>query len=167
MSIENPNGIFCGKFDKDLRNKFRIKRLSLGLTYPTLAEFLKINPSTIRKWESGKTSTCHTRFINKITKFMNGEMDDTLTHATMQDTAIMNDLWPKIPRKVQICLERTAVLYNFCVGNPNQQDNLITGITQVLDNTAKAMLTNTPPQANKDKDAPEDGAQDNGPNEKE
>jgi hypothetical protein len=69
---------FNGTFDSSIRQELREKRRFVGVSLEQLGEFLKINWTTIRKWEAGVTTTCHPRHISRIISFLDGEFDEEI-----------------------------------------------------------------------------------------
>lgn len=70
--------IFDGEFTPEIRSLLNRKRRSLGLPYHSIATFLEVNWSTVRKWEMGPTLHCETFLRDKVEKLLNGDFDDKL-----------------------------------------------------------------------------------------
>ena len=69
---------FNGVFDVSTCEEFREKRLALGISLKQLGEFLRIHWTTVRKWETGLTASCHPCHISSIASFLNGDYDEAL-----------------------------------------------------------------------------------------
>ena len=115
---------FAGRFTPEIRKQFTAKRLSLGLSLQQLGEFLKVNWSTIRKWESGATTICHPRNICVIQDFLNGEFDQSLrsSPAELEELA---SCWHKLPVMMHHCLERITMIYELCESTPELRAQLL------------------------------------------
>ena len=65
-----------GRFDRqispEIRALLRRKRESLGASYQQLGNVLQISWSTIHKWETGTTNSCHSHHVERIRRFLQG-----------------------------------------------------------------------------------------------
>lgn len=115
---------FAGRFTPAIRKRIKSKRLSLGLSLQQLGDFLKINWSTIRKWESGSTTICHPRHIRLIQNLLDGEFDQSLRVAPTELDELAS-CWHKLPTMMHNCLERVTMIYDLCEGEPELRAQLM------------------------------------------
>jgi predicted transcriptional regulator len=73
-------GRFDRQFSSEIRALLRSKRESLGASYQQLGSVLQISWSTIHKWETGTTNSCHTRHVERIGRFLKGYYDKQIMH---------------------------------------------------------------------------------------
>lgn len=128
----NPE-VFKGRFTPHLREAFRNKRLSLGLSLQQLGEFLKLDWSTIRKWESGQTCGCHPRHIIPVQKFLDGEFDRALSTSS-RELEELASCWHKLPAMMHNCLERITMIYELCESDPDLRSMLMEQLNSTAHN---------------------------------
>ena len=143
-AIIPPNGeppLFQGRFDDQMREIFRAKRLAVGFSLQQLGEFLKIHWSTIRKWEAGVTCSCHPRHIKRINRFLAGEFDEQMHSISRQDIFAKPPTSRRIPLAVDQCLERASQTYQLCQADyPELGAAFLESIDQVIQDTIRKFL---------------------------
>ena len=115
---------FHGHWTQALRERFNLKRLSLGLSLQDLSSHLHVNWSTIRKWENGSTEGCHPRHIGVVRSFLNGELDSRM-QVSGDEVEELASCWHKLPASMHNCLERITMLYELCEGEPKLRQQLL------------------------------------------
>jgi transcriptional regulator with XRE-family HTH domain len=133
---------FRGEFTPELRAEFRRKRLELGMSQEQLANHFSINWSTVRKWESGQTATCHDRYIFRINDFLTGEMDRELS-ARQDMPGELLTIWNRMPPGMRSCIERAATLYGLCQHYPGLGEVLLENVNADLDHAIHKLLRTT------------------------
>ena len=127
---------FDGQFTPSVRQELRHKRLSLGVTQERLAWILETNWSTFRKWEAGKTSACHDRYIQRINDFLRGAYDATLISMRERDSD-RRVLWDGMSNDLWVWLVRVINLDRLCRQYPDLGECVVqmlkNGIGQVCD----------------------------------
>jgi hypothetical protein len=137
--LEVPEMLFNGTFTPEVRSHFRMKRLSLGLTYEQLGAALHINYSTIRKWEDGRTIGCHSRHVNRVNRFLKGGYDRLLgvKNQPAEDIVL---LWQRMPPILHVCLERAATIYELCGHYPELRDEMVTDLSGAVNSAIRHLL---------------------------
>lgn len=64
-----------GTLTPEIRRKLREKRENLGVTSQGVAALLRVNPSSVLKWEQGRVKRVGIIVRRRVEKFMNGDYD--------------------------------------------------------------------------------------------
>lgn len=114
--------LFTGDITPEMRQRLRQRRRLLGITLQQLAVTLRVNWSTLRKWEDGSTRHCHIKHINRLNNFLSGQFDLELQslNAPLPET-----LLPSTSTSMLKCLEKAASLYTLCGKHPDLQSELL------------------------------------------
>ena len=106
---ETPHQDFDGYFDAEFRTQLQQRRLEANFTYRELAETLKVNPSTIKKWEQGTITKCQPQQIARVAKFLRG--DFTKNRRISQAT---QDVICQLPVEFTSQLANVFLVYQKC-----------------------------------------------------
>ncbi len=130
---------FRGIFTDEHRVRLRQVRQGMGASFAQLGELLRINWSTIRKWEAGVSRKCHPRHVGRVAAFLNHEYDARFQrlddHAEFLGSAIR-----RLPLPLNDYLEKARMIR--ALGRCYRQDSrrLPLFLQEALDQTAKELL---------------------------
>lgn len=130
---------FEGDFTDTIREVFKAHRLHLGISLQQLGMFLKINWSTIRKWESGKTRCCHAKHISRVNAFLNHEYDARLGLLRKSENSL-RDIMERVPLELQECLQQAWVVFGVCCCYQGEEERFLRDLGDTLDSVSKKLL---------------------------
>ncbi len=131
---------FRGVFTEEHRVRLRQVRQDLGASFAQLGELLRINWSTIRKWEAGVSRKCQPRHVGRVAAFLNHEYDARFQQ--MDDHAeFLEDAIRRLPLPLIDCLEKARMVR--ALGKTYRQDpqRLPALLQQAINQTAKELLS--------------------------
>lgn len=138
----SPSLPFRGVFTEEHRVRLRQVRQDLGASFAQLGELLRINWSTIRKWEAGVSRKCHPRHVGRVAAFLNHEYDARFQR--MDDHAeFLGGAIRRLPLPLNECLEKARMVR--ALGRSYRQDprRLPALLQQAINQTAKELLAAT------------------------
>lgn len=130
---------FDGVFTDTLRVCFKTHRLGLRVSLVQLADFLHINWSTIRKWESGDSKRCHPRHIGRVNDFLNGVYDSRLELMKSSEVSFA-ELMERVPVELRSCFERAWLVFGVCCISPGKEIRLLKSLDNLLEKTSRNLL---------------------------
>ncbi len=140
MASKKKHTEFSGIITPELRTFLRQRRSQLGVTLQQLSSILRVNWSTIRKWEDGQTHACRQQHIYRLARFIAGEYDEVLTRLNAPTDLPSWHQHPKgTPPMVQ-CIERISTIYKLCDHYPATGKRLIEGIQEILQEMAERLI---------------------------
>lgn len=135
----SANTSFCGEFTLATRERFRQLRRELGLSLQQLAEYLKINWSTIRKWEAGLSRKCHARHVSRITNFLNHCYDERLRELNEPNGTLV-DIMRQLPLPLRSEIENVWTTYGVSRCYPGESDRFTLELNRLVDEIAHEIL---------------------------
>ena len=130
---------FSGVFTPGLRRRFRAQRTGLGVSLQQLGEVLRINWSTIRKWEAGVSSRCQPRHVSRVRSFLAHEYDERLK-ALSSPEPTLSEMMRKMPESLHACMERAWMIYGVSQCYPGVEGLLLNELDAAVDRTAARVL---------------------------
>ena len=106
--------IFNGTFTDEIRREFRRRRTEYGLSYHRLAELFNTSWLSVRNWEIGKSKSCHSLLVSKVSQFLNGELAIEAKLATRKFARAKRRPHPCNLRFTQHLLHKIRDTYNAC-----------------------------------------------------
>ena len=131
--------VFDGTITQEIRQRLRMTRRQLGVSLQQLGSFLQIHWSTIRKWESGKTTYCHARHVMRVGNFLNHKYDSRLLALSEPNRAYIS-LMQSLPEPLRECLERAWTIYGVSRCYPGEDEHLLVQVERSIDFIAQAVL---------------------------
>ncbi len=138
---------FDGTFTPSLCLAFKRRRQAVCASLPQLSQVMHVNISTLRKWEEGRVTTCHGRYVARIADFLNGAYDRQL-RAFNEDSGSIIRLWLELPDSMHRCIERALTIYQLCSPHPDLQEGMLDGFDGAMDGTVKTLLCRSWPSLN-------------------
>lgn len=145
MGFKKIDSAFNGSLTPELRGFLRQRRQRLGITLQQLAKILRVNWSTIRKWEDGATKNCRQQHIYRLTRFLSGEYDDLLTSMNAPASTPSWQQFPPNSPSMLHCIERISNIYKLCVNYPETERHLMEGLRRILQETVKRLVGHSVP----------------------
>lgn len=129
---------FDGKFNSAIRKRIQNKRLQLGMPYQRIATLFAANWSTVRKWETGPTTTCSVAFRPKLEDFLNGKYDKILLD---QQNDLLTGNYPQcLPECALRCMEKFGHAYHLLRYRPELRENMLTNIDKITRDVLQQMI---------------------------
>ena len=126
-------------FDSDFRRRFKLKRLALGLTQYQLAQYLKVSPSTVRKWEDGSIICCHDSHRIRIERFLCGDCDSDLQGRKTMPEALAAR-FRAMPVQMRTFIRKAALIHALSGNRADVRINLQSGIRGIIRRYAVAAV---------------------------
>ena len=112
---------FLDNFRELVTSNFARHRKELGLSREQIANFFRVNISTVRKWECGYTSRCQERHAMRMFRFLNGDYDHELNEAITTPIRL-NEAMKNIPSELHGILLRSIRIYPLLSSEPALQE---------------------------------------------
>lgn len=130
---------FAGVFSEEFRKRFEDHRRELGASYQQLASALRINWSTIRKWECGVTRTCHSRHIVRVSDFLNRRYDSLLKFGRRRLPGY-DAMVEAQPEELAACFRRTIPVMGVSKCFPGEAERFLHELHRVANAYAVKLL---------------------------
>ena len=104
-------------------------RKELGLSREQLADFFKLNVSTIRKWECGCTNSCIERHTTRLLHFLRGDYDQALNDKYIAPYQF-NDVLRNVSSQLNAVLLRTIRVFALLEGEDKLQQLFIGNLSK-------------------------------------
>ncbi|GEM_PF-5645192 len=130
---------FTGEFNTATRERFRQIRRELGLSLQQLGDFMQINWSTIRKWETGISRTCHSRHVSRVTNFLNHCYDEKLRGLNEPNCSLLT-IMRQLPTRLRTEMEHAWTTYGVARCYPGESERLLRMLNSLVDSIAHDIL---------------------------
>lgn len=127
-SVSDFNGVFTSEY----RHQLQDKRLSLGISYQQLGNFLQLSWSTLHKWENGHTHGCHTRHIRVIRCFLDGGYDQQIQKSLSNPRCPARLPVRGLPSRMTGLFNRLSTVVRLCGQHPQIGEALMRNINARL-----------------------------------
>ncbi|MBO7741718.1 MAG: helix-turn-helix transcriptional regulator [Victivallales bacterium] len=118
-------------FDEAVRKLFVRKRLEFGLSQNQLSQFLRVSPSTIRKWEDGTVCRCHDCHLAKVTGFLRGDFDSELSER-LTTPAQLAVRFRDMPAQMRTFIRKAAMIHTLSEKRLDVRRHLQNGIRGII-----------------------------------
>ena len=139
---------FDGTFNDETRREFKKRRVEHRLSYMTLGKILRVSWVTVRNWETGISRSCQSAFIDRIAKYLNGELDKELSLASQWKRKSYNEM---NMMEIGLAFQRNAKVlpillkirdtYNACSGKTELREMMLSRIRELSRETLRRYIS--------------------------
>lgn len=127
--------VFNGDFNDDVRQLLRLRRNTLGLSCAQMAKKLGVNWYTYRKWETGATTRCNTKYTARLEALFNDDCDWCVIEPVEIDSAFKSD------KAVTKTLSSLGITCSLVGERPELSSQLRSRLEQAFERAISAVLS--------------------------